>query len=82
MTSKYLRVRKSSPANTVSELIDPDEVEPYTVQSEDGRFSVLDWEGNVVLTCSDPASAEHYAALLAQAFRRGFKSGFHRGREV
>ena len=62
-------------------MIDPDETEPYTVQPEGGRFSILDWEGNVILMCGDSPSAEQYAALLNQAFRRGFKSGFHRGRE-
>lgn len=61
-------------------MSDPDESEPYTVQPEDGRFSVVDWEGNVILVCGDLPSADQYAALMKQAFRRGFKAGFRKGR--
>ena len=59
-------------------MIDPDEREPYAVQPEAGRFSVVDWEGNVILVCGDSPSAEQYAALINQAFRRGFKAGFRK----
>ncbi len=62
-------------------MIDPDEREPYTVQPDQARFRVVDWEGNVMLTCGDSASAEQYAALMNQAFRRGFKAGFRKGRK-
>ena len=61
-------------------MIDPDEREPYTTRPEDGRFSVVDWEGNVILVCGDSPSAEQYAVLMNQAFRRGFKAGFRKGR--
>ena len=63
-------------------MIDPDEKEPYTVQREEGRFRVVDWEGSVILACGDSPSAEQYAALMNQAFRRGFKSGFRKGRKA
>ena len=62
-------------------MIDPDEREPYAVRSDDARFEIVDWEGNVILTCGDSASAEQYAALMNQAFRRGFKAGFRKGRK-
>jgi len=63
-------------------MIDSDETAPYTVQPEEGRFRVVDWEGNVILGCGDLASAEQYAALMNQAFRRGFKAGFRKGRKT
>jgi hypothetical protein len=62
-------------------MIDLDESEPYNVQPEAGRFSIVDWEGNVILVCGDSPSAEQYAALMNRAFRRGFKAGFRKARE-
>jgi hypothetical protein len=61
-------------------MIDPDESPPYTVEPEDGRFRVLDWEGNTILVCGDAASAEQYAVLMSQAFRRGFNAGHRKSR--
>lgn len=62
-------------------MIDPDENEPYTVQPEDGRFRVVDWEGNELLACGDQPSAEQYAVLMNRAFRRGYKAGFRKARK-
>ena len=59
--------------------MNPDETEPYTVVSEPPQFKVVDWEGAVILVCSDAASAGQYAALLAKAFRRGYKVGRRKG---
>lgn len=53
--------------------MNPDETEPYTVVAEPPQFKVVDWEGAVILVCSDAASAGQYAALLCKAFRRGFR---------
>lgn len=61
-------------------MIDPDETKPYTVVLNEGRIEVVDWEGNVVLVCGDAPSAEQYAALMNQAYRRGFKAGLRKGR--
>ena len=55
--------------------MNPDETEPYTVAAEPPQFKVLEWEGNVILICTDANSAEQYAVLLRKAFRRGFKAG-------
>ena len=61
-------------------MIDPDEQEPYRVEPDDVHFKVLDWEGNVALLCGDRGSAEQYAVLMNQAFRRGYKAGFRKAR--
>ena len=67
-------------------MIDPDEQEPYRVERVERAepdavsFKVVDWEENVVLHCGDKPSAEQYAVLLNQAFRRGYKAGFRKAR--
>jgi len=61
-------------------MIDLDEREPYNVEPDAGRFNVVDWEENVIMACGDSRSAEQYAALMNQAFRRGFKAGLRKGR--
>ncbi len=61
-------------------MIDPDEQEPYRIEPDGPRFKVVDWEENVALVCGDKTSAEQYAVLMNQAFRRGFKSGFRKAR--
>jgi hypothetical protein len=61
-------------------MIDPDESQAYTVEPTDGRFSVVDWDGNAILVCGDATSAEQYAVLMNQAFRRGFNAGYRKGR--
>ena len=54
-----------------------DDIEPpYQPQSGEGRFQVMDESGKVVLNCGDRMSAEQYAALLNQAFQRGYKAGY------
>lgn len=62
-------------------MIDPDETPPYTVEPDGGRFRVLDRDGRVILACGDAPSAEHYAALMNQAFRCGFSAGVRKGRK-
>jgi len=61
-------------------MANTDETEPYQVEAAKGVFQVVDASGKVVLTCSDEANASQYAALLAQAFRRGYKAGYRSGR--
>lgn len=54
-----------------------DETEsPYRVQATENLFQVVDESGRVALGSGDRANAEQYAAMLNQAFRRGFKAGF------
>jgi len=59
----------------------PDENGPYWVDSKDGKSKVLDDEGNVVLVCANSANAEHYAALMNQSYRRGYKAGIRSTRK-
>ena len=61
-------------------MIDPDEQEPYRVEPDGAKFKVVDWEDSTVLTCGDKPSAGQYAALLNQAYRRGFKAGIRKAR--
>ena len=70
----------TGPSGMLGSMIDPDESPPYTVEPEDGRFRVVDWEGNAILVCGDATSAEQYAVLMNQAFRRGFNAGYRKGR--
>ncbi len=49
---------------------------PYSIEASDGRFEVRSASGRVVMACADESSAAHYATLLNEAFRAGYKSGF------
>ena len=53
----------------------------YKVQkTDDGKFLVLNGTDRTVMTCHDVHSANHYLTLLNDAFKAGYKSGFHDGR--
>jgi hypothetical protein len=62
-------------------MIDPDEQQPYRAEPDGARFKVMDWEDATILTCGDAPSADQYAVLLNQAYRRGFKAGFRKARK-
>jgi hypothetical protein len=68
-------------AINILRMIDPDDQEPYRIEPDGGRFKVVDWEGAVVLICGDEPSAGQYAALMNQAYRRGFKAGIRKARK-
>jgi len=61
-------------------MTDPDETQPYQVKATQGVFQVVDASGQVVLACDREANAGQYAALLTQAYRRGYKAGYRNGR--
>jgi len=61
-------------------MTDHDENPPYHVESKANQFVVVDWEGNAIISCSTPTNADQYAALLNQAYRRGYKAGFRNAR--
>jgi hypothetical protein len=59
-----------------------DEIEPpYQVQSIENTIRIIDQSGRVVLDFGDRTNAEQYAAMLNQAFERGFKAGFRAARQ-
>ena len=64
----------------LTSMIDLDEKEPYRIEPDGPRFKITDWEENVALLCSDRPSAEQYAVLMNQAFRRGYKVGYRKAR--
>ena len=53
---------------------------PYRAETKDGRVAVIDETGRLIVTCGDNDNAKQYAALLNQAFHRGFKAGFRAAR--
>jgi hypothetical protein len=55
---------------------------PFQPQFEQGRFRVVDKSGRIILDCGDRGSAEQYAALLNEAYRRGFKAGYRAARRA
>ena len=62
----------------------PDEKEypqlPYTVQQRNTRFEVCVASGRTILVCEDEGSAAHYASLMNEAHRAGYKLGYREGR--
>ena len=52
----------------------------YTVQEHNARFEVCAPSGRIVLACDDEGSAAHYASLLNEAHRAGYKLGYRDGR--
>jgi hypothetical protein len=61
-------------------MSDPEEPEPYCVEPAPGGFQVVDAAGEIILACGDEANAGQYAALLSQAYRRGYKAGYRTAR--
>jgi len=53
---------------------------PYTTRTNDGKQEVLSPAGRVIMTCADTRSAAHYAALLNEAYKAGYRAGYHDGR--
>jgi hypothetical protein len=59
-----------------------DDDHPYRVVADSGDYQVTDGDGRVIMVCKDDRSAEHYAALLTQAFRQGYRMGYRVGKGV
>jgi len=49
---------------------------PYTLQENNGGYSVCAPTGRIIMQCKDKGSASHYAALLSEAYRTGYKQGY------
>lgn len=52
----------------------------YTVNEQDSCFEVCAASGRTILVFDDEGSAAHYAALLNEAHRAGYKLGYRDGR--
>ncbi|WP_182869871.1 hypothetical protein [Stieleria mannarensis] len=59
-----------------------EESQLFHVVEESGKFEVLDPSGRSLMTCRDTASAEHYATLLNQAYKRGYKDGYREAKSL
>lgn len=53
----------------------------YTVHERDSRFEVCAASGRTVMVSEDEGSASHYASLLNEAHRAGYKLGYRDGRD-
>lgn len=53
-----------------------DDEKGFAVEERDDTWVVIDIEGNVFLDCGGQGNAEHYAGILNQAYRRGYKAGY------
>lgn len=58
----------------------PDETGPYRVAEEEDDYRVMSPSGMTVMACRDGASAQHYATLMNQAYRAGYKAGYREGK--
>ena len=63
-------------------MTDPEQNEPYRVEAAQGVFQIVDAAGEVILACGEEANAGQYAALLNQAYRRGYKAGYRKARST
>ena len=52
----------------------------YTVHERGGRYEVCAASGRVIMVCDDEGSAAHYASLLNEAHKAGYKLGYRDGR--
>ena len=53
----------------------------YRVCENNGRFEVCAASGRAVMVCNDEGSATHYASLLSEAWRAGYKMGYRDARK-
>lgn len=59
-----------------------DDQETYRVVAKEQQYDVVSASDRVVMSCRDPRSANHYATLLNQAFRAGYKAGFRDAKQA
>jgi hypothetical protein len=57
-----------------------DAQKPYAVETRERGFEVCDGAGRTVLACRDEGSAQEYATLLNEAYRRGYRAGYRQAR--
>jgi len=54
--------------------------EPYTIKQQEQLFAVQDDSGRTIVTSGDKSNAASYAVLLNEAYRKGYKDGYRKGR--
>ena len=54
----------------------------FAVTPDGMKFKVVDAEGRTMIVCEEAANAEQYAALMNQSYQRGYKIGYHHGKEL
>ena len=59
-----------------------DRTPAYVIDERDDEYRVVDVSGRTLLVCRDAHSAEHYAALMNQAFEVGYKAGYRDANDV
>ena len=61
-------------------MSDPDEA-IFSVAADGAAFIVSDSTGRVVVRCNTEQNALNYADLLNNAYKRGYKAGYHDARK-
>ena len=59
-----------------------EEIEFCRADPEDETGRVVDASGSTICVCGSRPNAEGYAALLNQAYRRGYKTGYRVARKA
>jgi hypothetical protein len=77
---EILMVRKTHPTEKFMPANNDEPQLAYTVQERNAHFEICAASGRVVLVYADEGSAAHYAALLNEAHRAGYKLGYRDGR--
>ncbi len=75
-----LMVRRTHPTDNFMPANNADAQSAYIVQERNARFDICTASGRIVLVYADEGSAAHYAALLNEAHRAGYKLGYRDGR--
>ncbi len=60
-------------------VVTDDQQLAYTVQERNAHFEISAASGRIVLVYEDEGSAAHYAALLNEAHKVGYKLGYKDG---
>jgi hypothetical protein len=71
-------VTREDPA--VSHADDQTQTAPYDVEKRDSRYEIRASSGRTVMVFGDEGSARHYASLLNEAYRAGYRAATRQGR--
>jgi hypothetical protein len=63
-------------------MIEPDEPPAFRVEASGDTFRIVNREGKTVLSLATLANAEQYAAMLNEAYGRGYKAGFRKAQRT